>query len=70
MKICIHFWKHFQHLFTVNVWVEVIGDLFIGPYKLLPRLSGTYHLTFFDGKITSTAGGGTVGNTTYSVVYA
>jgi hypothetical protein len=31
---------------TINVWVGITGDLLMGPYKLLPELSGTSHIHF------------------------
>jgi hypothetical protein len=37
---------HVQHQFTINVWVRIIGDLLIGPYKVLPQISEASYLHF------------------------
>jgi hypothetical protein len=33
-----------RHQFTVYVWVGIIGNLLIGPFKLPPQLSGASYL--------------------------
>jgi hypothetical protein len=38
--------RHFQHTFSVNVWLGVLGDNFIGPFFLPNRLTGEAYLHF------------------------
>jgi hypothetical protein len=36
----------FQHLFSINVWAEVIGDVFLGPHIIEGNLTGLKYLNF------------------------
>lgn len=38
--------RHFQHTFSVNVWIGVLGDNLIGPFFLPNRLTGEAYLHF------------------------
>lgn len=40
--------KNFQHTFSINVWVVVIGDYFGGPFFLPSRLTGEAYLHFLE----------------------
>jgi hypothetical protein len=60
---------HFQYQFIINVSVGKSGDLLTGTYSLPLQLSGASYLDFFNGRITSTTGGCTIGNVTNYVIY-
>lgn len=42
---------NFQHRFSINVWVGVIGDHLIGPYVLPMRLNGEAYLNFLTDQL-------------------
>lgn len=41
----------FQHQFSVNVWVGIIGDRLIGPFFLPERLNGRYYRNFLQEEL-------------------
>lgn len=39
---------NYQHQFSVNVWVGIVGDFLIGPHFLPPRLNGQEYRNFLE----------------------
>lgn len=43
--------SRFQHKFSLNVWVGIIGDFLIGPHFLPQRLDGNSYLNFIQNEL-------------------
>ena len=42
---------HYQHQFSLNVWVGIIGDFLIGPFFLPPRHNGDTYRHFLENEL-------------------
>jgi hypothetical protein len=43
--------SHYQHLFAVNMWCDVIGDQLIGPYIFPQCLTGNIYTNVLQDKL-------------------